>query len=320
MQQISKQIHHHIKQSKKIVVVPHRNPDGDALGSATAFFEYLEKNGKNGTLFCLTPLADYWHFLAHAFKTVSDPAIFNDSEIDTIVVLDSGDLNYAGINNFLTDSKASLINIDHHPANGRYGMLNLVVPGASSTTEVLYNFFRHNAIPVNQRMASSLLTGILTDTDNFRNAATSAEAMAIAGELLRLGGNINMIKTSVMKNKSVETLRLWGLALSRLTKHEELNLTYTYITQNDWQNYRLNENETEGIANFLNNLEETTKMSLVLKETDDGNVKGSLRTTRNDVDVSEIAKKLGGGGHKKAAGFTIKGTIDEALKKILTTQ
>jgi phosphoesterase RecJ-like protein len=166
-------------------------------------------------------------------------------------------------------------------------------------------------------MATALLTGIITDTDNFTNSATSDTAMAAAGDLIRKGGNLNMINEQVVRNKSINLLRLWGEILNRLNKHEALDMVYTYITQVDLKVHQVDETDSEGIANFLNNLDEG-KMSLILKETQDGKIKGSFRTTKDDVDVSALAKKLGGGGHKKAAGFSIAGTIDEVMKKITT--
>jgi phosphoesterase RecJ-like protein len=123
---------------------------------------------------------------------------------------------------------------------------------------------------------------------------------------------------STVRNKSLESLKLWGIALSRLQKHEPLDITYTYITQEDLKECNIQENEVEGIANLLNNLE-NTKIAMVLKQTSEGSVKGSLRTTRDDVDVSLIAQKMGGGGHKKAAGFSASGTIQEVLNTILTS-
>ena len=246
-----------------------------------------------------------------------EPAVISDHSIDTIVVVDSGDLRYNGIAELVKDHPATIINIDHHVTNERYGDLNLVHPTASSTCEILYHYFYHNHIPLNHRMATSLLTGLTTDTGNFTNAATSASALAVGGELIRSGGNYQLINDETLRNKSVDALRLWGVVLSRLKHEEALGITHTYITKSDLETYHVPENETEGIANFLNNLD-NTRVALILKENDGGLVKGSFRTTRDDVDVSAMAKSLGGGGHKKAAGFTVAGTIDEVLNKILT--
>ncbi len=309
-------IHQHIAQAKCIVIIPHQHPDGDALGAATAFREYLHQLGKPAHIFCTTPILERWHFLPHALTAHSDTAIFNNPEVDTIVVLDSGDLRYAGVAEHLKNHKAVIINIDHHATNEHFGVYNLVVPTAASTTEVLYHFFKYGNISFNKNLSTSLLTGLITDTDNFSNAATSAEVMGVASELIRTGGNLNIVTASTMKNKSIASLRLWGTVLQRLKKNEERDLAYTYITLQDLAEHGLNDTEAEGIANFLNTLGDA-KTALLLRETPNGGVKGSFRTTHDDIDVTLFAQKFGGGGHKKAAGFTSKGTLEEVLHKII---
>jgi phosphoesterase RecJ-like protein len=318
MKQTAHTIHEHLASAAFIIIVPHQNPDGDALGAATAMLEHLLEKGKEAHIFCVTPIkVERWEFLRHAGRVSSDPALIQDKKVDTIIVLDSGDLRYAGIADLIAGHPATIINIDHHATNEHFGHYNLVLPTASSTTEVLYNFFKHGKAPINKPMATSLLTGLITDTDSFTNAATSADMMQAASDLVRHGGNLNTVTGSTIKNKSIAALRLWGTVLSRLQKDEHLSLAYTYMTQQDLKDHGLSDTESEGIANFLNNLEDT-KIALILKETADGKIKGSFRTTRDDVDVTILAKKLNGGGHKKAAGFTTDGTIQSVLDRILT--
>ncbi|MBI2038030.1 MAG: hypothetical protein HYT15_03855 [Candidatus Magasanikbacteria bacterium] len=187
----------------------------------------------------------------------------------------------------------------------------------ASTTEVVYSFFKVNSIRITPPMATSLLTGLITDTDNFTNSATSYTALTAAGELLRLGGNWNIINKSLLQNKSIHLLKLWGLVLSRLTKKPETDIAYTYLTKKDLIQHGAGDTDVEGISNFLNKLNDAT-ISLFIKETDDGKIKGSFRTTHDTVDVAALAKKLGGGGHKKAAGFTVDGTIESTINRILT--
>jgi bifunctional oligoribonuclease and PAP phosphatase NrnA len=318
MHAIATQIHQHFKKARFIIIIPHQNPDGDALGAATALYEHLLQQQKTVHIFCFTPLPPKrWDFLHHAPRVTSDPTIFKHPAADTVVVVDSGDLRYAGVDSFLKDHPATIINIDHHPTNEHFGHLNLVIPTAASTTEVIYRLFKVNHTSINQKMATSLLTGLITDTDSFSNAATSPEMMTAASDLIRHGGSLQTVTAATIKNKSLDTLRLWGTVLSRLKKHEPLELAYTYVTQADLAEHGLNDNESEGIANFLNHLEDS-KIALILKETTDGRIKGSFRTTHDDIDVTILAKRLGGGGHKKAAGFTADGTIEAVLDRILT--
>lgn len=316
MKQTAKQIHEYLTTAKIAVVVAHQNADADAVGSAGAMTEYLESHGLTVRLFCFTPVKEGLYFLPHGHRFTTDPEIFADA--DTVVVLDSGDLRYAGVDSHLKNHSASIVNIDHHATNEKYGHYNMVIHGASSTAEVLFRYFHHNNISINRNMATSLLAGLVNDTDNFSNPATSSSALLIASELLRRGGDFGLVNRWLVKNKTIPSLKLWGDVLSRLitVSSSKADITYTYITRNDMAKYQLAENEADGIANFLNNLE-SGGITLILKETEDGKIKGSFRTTRDDLDVSAMSKRLGGGGHKKAAGFTVNGTIQEALDLIL---
>lgn len=316
MKTISQKIHEQIKAAEKIIIIPHQNSDGDTAGSATALYEYLTQLKKPVEIFCATTLTPKLNFLPHSHQIKTDAKVFYDTKVDTVIILDSGDLRYAGVDKHLRDHQATIINIDHHATNENYGHHNLVITTASSTAEIVYHFFVEMKIVINQRMATSLLTGLITDTDNFTNSATSARALTAASQLVRFGGNLNLINNKVIKNKTINTLRLWGIVLSRLEKNDKLDLAYTYITQKDLTDNHVDDAESDGIANFLNNLDEA-KISLILKETKNGKIKGSFRTTHDGVDVTVLAKKFSGGGHKKAAGFTTDGTIKDVLAKIL---
>lgn len=317
MHHIARQIYAALKRANHVLLIPHQHPDGDALGSVTAFIEFLHREGKSWSAYCATEKSEKFSYLPHIESVRNDETIWQDRTVDCIVVFDSGDLRYAGVAHHIDamPQKPTIINIDHHVTNERYGHFNLVLPMSSSTTEVLYTFFATNAIRLNPAMATSLLTGLLTDTDNFTNAATSPRALTIGHELMMIGAKTKMITASVFRDKSIRTLHLWGLVLSRLEKHPIHDLAYTYALQEDLRTHDVDDGVAEGIANFLTTLGES-RMTLLLKEQKDGNMKGSFRTTRDDTDVSSIAKALGGGGHKKAAGFTVSGPIETALEHI----
>lgn len=318
MKIIAEQIHKHIQQSNNVVVVPHPNPDGDALGSANAITEYLKNNNCEVRIYCPTPINPLLQFLPNFQNIQTGEEIFT-KQIDTIIVVDSGDLKYAGIDHITKNHTATVINIDHHNTNEHYGDYNFVIKDAASTTEILHKFFNLIQAPISHQMATNLLTGLITDTDNFTNSATSPSALASAGELVRLGANYNLINLNTQKNKTFGLLKLWGTALSRLAKDDKKNLVYTYIKLQDLKDNGLEEHDGDGFANFMNNIGEAD-ITLILKETSDNQVKGSLRTTKDLIDVSKIAKHFGGGGHKKAAGFTATDTIEEVIQQILTLE
>lgn len=312
-----KQIRNEIERARRVLLVPHQNPDGDALGSVTAFLAYLKRIGIPGAIFCKTKASPRLAFLHGSDELTTDERAWDHPELDVVIVFDSSDPRYAGIHDCLEGMarRPKVIVIDHHYTNSFFGDINLVDPTASSTVEIIYRFFQAGDVRMSAEMATSLLTGLLTDTDNFTNGATSASALAMGRDLLLRGGDRSLIMKSVFRDKSVGTLKLWGVTLSRLQKHGALDLVYTHVSQQDIVSANAADADVEGIANFLNAIGEA-KATLLLKETADGSCKGSFRTTRDDTDVSRFAKRLGGGGHRKAAGFTVEGPIDAAFARI----
>lgn len=320
-QRTAKRIYNEIQSAEHIILVPHQHPDGDALGSVTALADFLERIGKPFTIFCATGIPDNLRFLEHTDNITSNPNVWKTSKQSTIILVDSGDLSYAGVDQLITGLRYDpiIINIDHHATNEQFGKYNLVIEGASSTTEILYMFFRYNSIPISPEMATSLMTGLITDTGNFSNAGTSRHALAVASDLSRKHANVQDIRSHVYKNKSIQALKLWGKILDRLELHERHGIAYTYYTQEEVESYAVTEDELDGIANLLNDLNEGHAI-LVLRERPDGAIKGSLRTTKHNVDVSMVAQEFGGGGHKKAAGFTLlEHSIDSAFEHIFDT-
>jgi bifunctional oligoribonuclease and PAP phosphatase NrnA len=314
----AKQIFAKMLDAEHILLIPHRHPDGDALGALGAMASYLQDAEKKHSIFCVTNYSKKLSYVPGVTHFSTDPTIWKDPTIDMIVVFDSGDLRYAGVDEYINSmpKKPIIVNIDHHVTNEDYGQYNLVRKGASSTSEILYHFFVLNEVAISGPMATSLLTGIITDTDNFTNSATTPSAIEAAGHLVNLGGEFDVIKKHVYKSTSLNAFKLWGHIFSRLTHHKPLNIVYTYITQHDMEKHDLSDDDVEGITNFLNAISEG-HAGLILKEHPDGEIKGSFRTTRNDVDVSKMAKHFGGGGHKKAAGFTVDGPIESAVKHVL---
>ncbi len=312
MQQLAHQIHAHLTtHAKRVVVVPHKNPDGDTLGAATAFLEYLRANNVQATLWCKTAASVALQFLPNAHELKSDPAIWEREQFDTVCFFDAGDIIFAGAADAmqLLRTRPTIINFDHHFTNKKFGIYNFVDTAAASTTEVLYNYFGIVGGKITAPIATSLLAGLMTDTGNFSNPATTETALAAGAMLVRAGGNYAAILGYTYRNKTTDGLKLWGTALSRLIIKPEMDLAYTVITRADMAGLKVSDNDVEGVSNFMVALGEA-KIIMVLKETQDGFVKGSLRTTHEGVDVSEMAAQFGGGGHKKASGFSVKGKLE----------
>ena len=313
----AKRIFQAIQAANKVLLVPHKNPDGDTLGSVAAMMQYLRRIHKPHVAFCATDISPKLRFLPHIEYITEQADIWQDTDIDLIIVFDSGDLGYAGIDTHVASMAVTptIVNIDHHNTNESFGDLNLVIAHASSTTEILYHFFLLNEVSIDADIATCLLTGLVTDTGNFTNAATTASSLDIAGDLIRRGGNLDLINGWIFRDKSLRSLRLWGAILNRIAKHDDLDIVYTYVTRKDLEEHNVSEHELEELANFLNSIEEG-RAGMILKEKEDGTFKGSFRTTHDHVDVSAFAKLFGGGGHKKAAGFTVEGPLELALDTV----
>lgn len=320
MKIVAKNIYNRIMAAEKIILVPHQNPDGDTLGSVSAFMEWLRSIDKAHVAYCKTGMSQKLRYLPHVDYVTQDENVWTDPEVDMVIVFDSGDLRYAGVADQIVKlpKKPVVINFDHHNTNEFFGDENMVNTIESSTTAVLYYFFVYNKIDITSTIATCLLTGLITDTDQFTNGATSTTSLLIGSKLMQKGGNVDIIKQWIFKDKTIKGLQLWGTTLSRLVHHKALDIVYTYVTQDDLKKHHVSDAEVEGIANFLNNLNEG-RTGMILKELPDGKIKGSFRTTRDDTDVSRYAQHFGGGGHKKAAGFTVDGPVHHAIEYIISS-
>lgn len=303
-----------LKQRQRILLTMTSGPDGDSVGAMLAMCHAVHHYGK--TCFCYSPDP-----VPPMFSYVtSDQRIMGEMEdsvhaYDLVIIFDTGDVKRSPLVDELAKrdpNKTVVVNIDHHPTTTEYNGIqivdhNHVDTSASSTTQILHRLFRHLDIPYNRHLATSLLTGILTDTGHFSNLGTTQEAIHIASELMAKGADHRTITQATMRNKSIGTLQLWGRALSRLTINRSSGVVSTVVTLRDIEECGVDQEATTGISNFLNGLSEG-KIALLLQEAPGGIVKGSLRTTSN-VNVADIAKQFGGGGHAKAAGFKVKGQL-----------
>lgn len=298
-----------LRVAKRVLLVSDGRPDGDSLGSTTATFQWLERDYPNIHLeaFCQERTPVSLLCLNAILHIKNDPRVF-DEPWDLIILHDAGDLAHAGIKDHLpnTPTGYTLVDIDHHATNTRYGRLNIVQTDASATTQVLYRCFKENGIRLNPNIASSLLAGLLTDTSAFGNSGTTADSLAMASDLLRQGARYQEIMQSTLSRQSVESFHLWGKALARLKKDTALDMATTYFFAEDYAAVK-DEEATNGLSNMLNATCGDAETVMVLKETSDGLIKGSVRSTKRDI--SKFCQALGGGGHKKAAGFAILGAL-----------
>lgn len=296
----------------RVLLISHKNPDGDTLGSMLAMYHALKRENIRAFPFCTdTPPATY-EYLPNVRDVTNDAKAAIAFAPTVIAIFDSGDLNYTGAAELVNalrahDPKPTLVVIDHHYTNQRYGDVNLVLPESSSTCEIVAGLLRAGSVPFTPEISQCVLTGVITDTGAFSNAATTKESLDLASHLLEGGAKLSTVLEHNFRNKKISTLKLWGKILSELKECKDGSVV-AVISKADLESSDNQEEGTEGLANFLQTLRDA-RMIAVIKELPTGELKGSLRTTRDDVDVSAIAKGYGGGGHKKAAGFTTTGRL-----------
>lgn len=304
--------HDALVNAKRVLIVSHPKPDGDTLGAACAMLEFCRSRGIPADAWCKDVVPEQYSYMPRSDEFTADPAIFWSQPHDVLAVFDAGDLRFAGIADIIPKMpmKPRILNFDHHATNERFGDVNVLDVAASSTAEVVYDFLRQNGEEISHAASICLLTGILTDTGNFSNPATTWTSLVAASDLLRRGAKIQEVSRHLLRNKSIPALRLWGQALSRLKHNPRDGVASTAVFLSDIAEAGIDDEHVEGLSNFLNMFLDA-KILLVLKELPDGKVKGSYRSA-SDIDVSALALRHGGGGHKKAAGFTIPGKIVES--------
>ncbi len=297
-----RQIHDLLVSAKHPVFVSDERIDGDSLGASLAVVDYCRQLGKTVPVYVASSVPEQYRRLPRVEACTEDLHIFDNPDIDLVVVFDCSDGDYVKrlLDRVVTDPK--VINIDHHMTNSRYGHVNQVLTDAPATAEVIHRFFLANQIIPSKQAATCLLTGICFDTTAFSNASTNERALRAASDLMMSGARIQDVIRTMFHTRSIAALRVWGTALERLQKHSVLHCITTCLTRHDLEVDNVTEEEIEGLSNFLN-LVIDVEMLMVLRECPDGGVKVSLRSSLPDV--SAFAKAFGGGGHKKAAGFTI---------------
>lgn len=294
-------IYQELLAAERILIIGHRRPDEDACGSALSLFYFLTELGKQAKIFCADLPPKYLSFMPLISEIQADQRVFEE-DFDLLVFVDCGSIGNTGIDEALIRGK-KIINIDHHASNNGYGLINLVAPTASSTCEVLFEFFSGIDRRMDKRTATCLLSGIMGDTSGFLHSTTKPRTLAIASELIKYGVKINQIFHFVVHNKTIGGLKLWGEIFSRIKFNPELGIAYTYIFDHDFADFNAGEDELDGMANMLNAIVEA--QATVLFRISPDKLRASWRTKRDDIDLSALCARFGGGGHKKASGFTV---------------
>lgn len=305
-----------IEESKNIIISSHVNPDGDAIGSGLSLFLALKDNYKNKNIrFILEDdVPSNMNFLEGAKLIEKFEDSMENIPCDLFITVDSATFERIGKTGLLKKNAFS-INIDHHHlSNPMYGDIN-IVKEASSTSEIIFFVLRDMLnIEIDKKVAEAIYTGIITDTGNFKYESTTKETFYVGGELIEKGIDRIKISDAVYKNKSLGAMKILGKSLSEMKVIPEKKLVYFFLKKEFAEKENIKKYETDGIVENLLEYKDCD-VSVFFREIENNKIKGSMRS-KNSADVNEIASIFGGGGHKRAAGFTSDLTEEEIIKKI----
>ncbi|MBU1992717.1 MAG: bifunctional oligoribonuclease/PAP phosphatase NrnA [Patescibacteria group bacterium] len=301
-------------EAQKILVIAHKKPDGDTLGACLAIDSLLQGLKKDVTLACIDKPVKRYDFLEGVNKFVRD---FDYEEYDLIIVCDAGAHYMTGYHEIYPEifsgKDVPVVNIDHHSSNDYFGTINIVDSDAASTTLILYRYFAWLDLSIiTPEVATDLLIGIYNDTGSLMHSNTTREIFEVSADLAKKGAKSFVISKHLFKNTPLSTLKLWGRVFSNVKVNED-GVAMSVVCEKDFEECGANQDELSGVVDMVNAIP-GIKFAVILNEDGQGNVKGSFRTPREDVDLSEIAGVFGGGGHRKAAGFSMPGKVEKEVR------
>ena len=302
-----------IKKAEKIVVLTHETPDGDAVGSSLAMKLALKQLGKKAEVI-IPKYSRTFAFLPSAdeIKTESE-----NKRYDLAMSVDCADLKRLAAGAEYFETAKTKIQIDHHSINTMYADYNFVNPVAPACCEILIGMFEYFGIEITPELGTCIITGIITDTGGFQYPGVTAETFEFAAELLQKGVNISNVYQKVLTTKTRANFELSRIVSNRMEFFEEGKVAFTYMNLEDEENVGAEEGDHEGLVNLGRDIE-GVEVSIFIREKEGTNgYKISLRS-KEYVNVADVALMLGGGGHIRAAGCFVQGTVEEVKQKILS--
>lgn len=293
-----------LRAAGRVILATHTHPDGDAIGSIVAMRMVLEAIGVSSRVF----IASNDLPLPEELSTFDLGDVVHEGSVDvaerTVVFLDCGNADRTPLGDRLADIPV-LVNIDHHHDNTRFGTLNWVEPGASSTAELVWELAKHLGVPITAELAEPLYVGLLTDTGRFSYENTTPRAHAMAADLIAAGVDLTGVRRRMYEDVLPAKLHLLRYALDSFVIHGEGTLISARVNAHDFDAAGATEAHAEGIIDILRAVRGVRIAALARElEIEPGTFKVSLRAADPSIDVSAIARASGGGGHPQAAGFT----------------
>jgi bifunctional oligoribonuclease and PAP phosphatase NrnA len=301
-----------IRGGERFLVTTHENPDGDALGSMLAMKLALDQLGKDSAMLLVgdAPLPGEYSFmpLEGLLRRLPD-----DASERILLALDCANESRIGPDPEVLQLSPLVVNIDHHHDNSLFGDVNVIDAKASSTGELLRDLFRGLEIELTPAIAEALYIALVTDTGRFQYTNTTPKSLRLAAELVEAGADLHRIFQGVYESVQFAKLKLLARALERAQVYEGGRLVVSYLLRDDFQEVGAAEPYSEGIIDYLRAVEGADMAVLIREPPRSGGPlhRVSLRASHDELDVSAIARKSDGGGHRQAAGFSSEASIEE---------
>ena len=306
-----------IRSHDRFLLVTHENPDGDALGSILAMKLALDALGKDSVMYLYgdAPLPAEYSFMPLDELRRELPEDWRER---VLIALDCANESRLGPDPEPLVGASFVLDIDHHHDNSRFGTLNLIVPNASSTGEVLRDLFAELGVELTPDLAEALYIALVTDTGRFQYSNTTAKSLRLAAELVEAGADIHRIFQGVYETVQFAKLKLLARALERAQIYDGGRLVVSYLLRGDFADIGAAEAYSEGIIDYLRAVEGADMAALIREppRSDGPTHRVSLRASNDELDVSAIARKSGGGGHRQAAGFSSDDSVEEITEFI----
>lgn len=300
-----------IQNAQNIALMGHRGGDADCYGSLFGLKLGLESLGKKVEIISTEDFPESLSFLFFYFNgDIKGEAL---AGADALIALDSSDVGRLICPEIVHEYRRSgteILHIDHHTPGDLVDFADISYRDetACSTSEIIFHLLTELGATIDKNIATCLLTGIIGDTSSYQNANTTESCFAVSSELMKRGARQRSISNSMFGSRDVDALKVWGLAMERLNENHEYGIVSTYLTYADIEAFGLSPDVLSGIVNYLNSIKGALVVALIAEE-EAGTIKVSLRTRDEHVNVAELAKVFGGGGHVKAAGFSFPGTL-----------
>ncbi len=301
-----------LREKSRFLVACHENPEGDAIGSELALALALRKMGKTATVLNADPVPANLLFLPGADTIVFDG---DGSEYEAAVVVDCGSPERTGRVGAELRKCPLLVNIDHHRSNGDLGELSLVDPAAAATGLLVHRVLSAMGYEIGLDVATNIYVAVLTDTGSFHYGSSSPEAFEVAGEMVRRGVDPWAVAEQVYETQSAGRLRLLGRVLDSLEVFLDGRVAFITTLREDLREFAVGKDALEGFVNYPRSIV-GVEVAVSLREEGEGVFRASFRS-KGRVDVSAVAVRFGGGGHRNAAGCTVSGSLADARKRVL---